>query len=65
MSFLTDEKKDHVARCPAGRGGGKTYLGNARLKTFFHLDAFPKCPKTILASVETPPPHSCNAHLNL
>ena len=34
MSFLTAEKKDHVARCPAG-GGGKTYLGNARLKTFF------------------------------
>ena len=36
MSFLTAEKKDHVARCPsAGEGGGQTYLGNARLKTFF------------------------------
>ena len=41
MSFLMAEKKDHIACCPAGRGG-KTYLGNARLKTFFfHLDAFP------------------------
>ena len=37
MLFLTAEKKDHVARCPAGRGGGKTYLGNARLKIFFFV----------------------------
>ena len=36
MSFLTAEKKDHVARCPAARGG-KTYLGNARLKSFFFI----------------------------
>ena len=41
MSFLTAEKKDHVARCPGG-GGGKTYLGNGRLKTFFSVDAFLK-----------------------
>ena len=36
MPFLTAKKKDHVARCPAGRGG-ETYLGNARLKTFFFI----------------------------
>ena len=35
MSFLTAEKKDHVARCP--EGGGKTYLGNARLKRFLYV----------------------------
>ena len=35
MSFLTAEKKDHVARCPAR--GGKTYLGNALLKLFFSV----------------------------
>ena len=40
MSFLTAEKKDHVARCPA-RGGGKTYMGNARLKTFFSFGRLP------------------------
>ena len=42
MSFLTAEKKDHIARCPARGGeGGQTYLGNARLKTFFSMDVFP------------------------
>ena len=41
MSFLTAEKKDHVARCPAGGGGGQTYLGNARLKTFFFYGRLP------------------------
>ena len=41
MSFLTAEKKDHVARCPARGGVGKTYLGNARLKTFFSFGRLP------------------------
>ena len=54
MSFLTAEKKDHVARCPARGGGrGKTYMGNARLKTFFfHLDAFPKAKLLFLCSIQ-------------
>ena len=38
MSFLTAEKKDHVARWV---GGGKTYMGNARLKTFFSFGRLP------------------------
>ena len=42
MSFLTAEKKDHVAHCSAGGWGGQTYLGNACLKTFFSADVFPK-----------------------
>ena len=41
MSFLTAEKKGPRCPLPRGGGGGKTYLGNARLKTFFCLDAFP------------------------
>ena len=40
MSFLTAEKRTTLPVAPRG-GGGKTYLGNARLKTFFHLAAFP------------------------
>ena len=43
MSFLTAEKKDHVARCPV-RWGGKTYMGNARLKTFFSFGRLPLVP---------------------
>ena len=35
---------------PRPGGGGKTYMGNARLKTFFHLDAFPKVKKKTLAN---------------
>ena len=39
MLFLTAEKKE--PHCPLPRGGGQTYLGNARLKTFFSVDVFP------------------------
>ena len=40
MLFLTAEKRTTLPVAPPGGGGGKTYMGNARLKTFFHLDAF-------------------------
>ena len=36
MSFLTAEKRTTLPVAPRG-GGGKTYLGNARLKTFFFI----------------------------
>ena len=38
MSFSTAEKRPTL---PRPGGGVETYMGNARLKTFFHLDAFP------------------------
>ena len=58
MSFLTAEKKG--PRCPLPRarargGGGKTYLGNARLKTFFCMYAFPKLEVSIETAKEVFP----------
>ena len=39
MSFLTAEKKDRVARCPAG---GSDLSGQCPFKNVFSVDAFPK-----------------------
>ena len=41
MSFLTAEKRTTLPVAPRGRGG-QTYLGNARLKTFFFYGRLPK-----------------------
>ena len=40
-SFLTSKKEDQVARIGV-RGGGLGDSGNARKKTFFSIEAFPK-----------------------
>ena len=40
-SFLTSKKEDQVARIGV-RGGGLGDSGNARKKTFFFIDVFPK-----------------------
>ena len=67
MLFLTAKKKDHIARCPAGRGGN-TYLGNAHFEVFF-VDVFPKSnlfqltPMRQLTS--TTPPASTASSINL
>ena len=59
MSFLTAGKKDHVASFPRGEGGGKTYLGNARLKTFFFV-----CTPSLMLMGEKVAPHQPITALN-